>query len=114
MGTPALETFHQIAQLPGRAVLDMYEHMVLAYHSLKDPYILRITDLLDKVPAPDLHILLQDVVTIFSGPHDMGCQPRYGMDRPPLLFSYKTNIRKCVATKSLALKCIVLTNNRDQ
>ena len=40
-GGPSFKTFHQIAQLLGRPVLDMYVHMVLAYHSLKDTDILK-------------------------------------------------------------------------
>ncbi len=113
-GTPAFEAFHQIAQLLGRTVLDMYVHVVLAYHSLKDSDILRITDLFDKVPTPNLYIPFQDVVPVFGDPHYMGRQPRYRVSGPSLLFSLKTNIGKCVATKSLALKCIVLTNDCDQ
>ena len=111
---PALEAFHKIAQLLRGTVLDMYVHVVLAYHALKDPYIFRITDLFDKVSAPDLDIAFENMEPVFGNPYYMGGQPRYRMARPSLIVSHITNIGKCVATQSLALKCIVSTNNCDQ
>jgi hypothetical protein len=111
---PALEAFHKIAHLLGGTILDMYVHVVLAYHTLKDTDIFRITDLLDKITAPDLHIPLENVVPIFGDPYYMGGQPRYRMAGPSLIVSHITNIGKCVATESLALKCIVSTNDCDQ
>ena len=111
---PSLETLHKIAQLLRRTVFDVYVNMVLAYDTLKDPYIFRITDLIDKVTAPDLDIALENMVTIFRDPYDMGGQPGYRVTGPSLLVSHSTNIEKCVATESLALKCIVSTNGCDQ
>lgn len=113
-GRPSLKPFHKVAQLLRRTVPDMYVDMVLTYGSLKDAHVLRITDLLDKVAAPDLHIALENVVSIFRDPYDMRRQPRYGMARSPLFVSHSPNIEKCVATESLALKCIVSTNDCDQ
>lgn len=111
---PSLEAFHKVAHLLRGTVLDMYVHMVLAYNAFKDPYIFRITNLLDKISAPNLNITLEHVVPVFSNPHYMGGQPRYRMAGPSLLISHITNIEKCVATESLALKCIVSTNDCDQ
>lgn len=111
---PSLEAFHQVAHLLGRTVLDMYMYMILTYNALKNPYIFRITDLLDKISAPDLDIPLENVVSIFGDPNYVGGQPRYRMARPSLLISHITNIEKYVATESLALKCIVSTNDCDQ
>jgi hypothetical protein len=108
------EAFHKVANLLRLTVLDMHVYMVLAYHTHKDTYIFRVTDLLDKVTAPDLDISLKNVVSVFRDPYYVGGQPRYRMARPSLLISHITNIEKCVATESLALKCIVSTNDCDQ
>jgi len=85
--------------------------MVLAYHSFKNPNILGIAYLFDKVPAPDLDIALENMVTIFRDPDYMSRQPGYCMAGPSLLVCHTSNIEKCVATESLALKCIVSTND---
>jgi len=74
----------------------------------------QITDLPDKVTAPDLDIALENMITIFRDPRDMGGQPGYRVARPSLLVSHSTNTEICVATESLALKCIVSTNDCDQ
>jgi hypothetical protein len=44
----------------------------------------------------------------------MDAQPGDRMARKPLLVSHGPKIEKCVATQSLALKCIVSTNDCDQ
>jgi len=74
----------------------------------------QITELLDKVTAPDLDIALENMITIFHDPHDMGGLPGYRVARPSLLVSHSTNMEKCVATESLPLMCIVSTNDCDQ
>lgn len=111
---PPLETLHKVTHSLGRSVLNMYVHMIFAYNTFKDPNILRITNLLDKFTAPDLDITLENLITIFRDPYNMNRQPRYRMSRPSLLIYHSTNIEKCVATESLALKCIVSTNDCDQ
>lgn len=101
---PCLEALYKVAYFLRGTVLDMYVHVVLAYHAFKDTHILGITDLLDKVSAPDLDIALENMETIFGDPNYMRRQPRYRMTGLSLLFSHITNIEKCVATESLALK----------
>ncbi len=113
-GSPSFEPFYKIADLLGGTVLDMHVHMVPAYHSLKNSNIFRITYLLDQITAPHLYIPLKYRISIFCDPHYMDRQPRYRMTRSPLFISHSTNIEKCVATESLALKCIVSTNDCDQ
>ncbi len=113
-GGLALETFYNIAQLLRRTVFNMYVHMDLAYRSLKDTNIFRITNLLDKIATPYLDIAHQNMETIFRDQDYVRRQPRYRMARTPLFISHTTNIEKCVATESLALKCIVSTNDCDQ
>ncbi len=111
---PSLEAFHQVTHLLRGMVLDMYVHMVLAYDTHKHPYIFRITVLLDKITASGLDIALENLVSIFGDPYYVGGHPRYRVVRPSLIISHITNIEKCVATESLALKWIVLNNDCDQ
>ena len=43
----------------------------------------------------------------------MGGQPRYTMTIVPIYFTHSKIYENCVATKSFALKCIVLTKIQD-
>ena len=109
-GGPTLETFDKITQLLRRTILYMYVDMVLAYHSFKNMDILGITNLLDKVTAPDLNRSIENRIAVLGHPYYVGGQTRYRMARTPVYIAHAANIEKCVATESLALKCIVSTN----
>jgi len=67
----------------------------------------QITDLPDKVMGPDLDIPLEDMITIFRGPQDMGGRPGYRVDRPSLPVSSSTDIEKCAATVTNGLNQIL-------
>ncbi len=50
------------------------------------------------VQIPHLDIHLEDMITIFRGPQDMGGRPGYRVDRPSFPVSSSTDIEKCAAT----------------
>ena len=88
--------------------------MVFTHDPFKNPHVLRIADLLDKVAAAALHIPGQDVVAVFRYPYHMRRQPRNGMPTPALLMAHAAKLQQWVATESLALKAHILTSGCDQ
>ena len=102
--TSPLQPLHQIAYRFRRRIFNMDMHMIFAHYSLQYFYILSFTDLTNYISATNLYIPHQNRIPIFYHPNYVHCQPRYCMTTVPGILAHLSNLRKCVATESLALK----------
>jgi hypothetical protein len=102
-GSP-LQTFNNITYIMRWTIFDMDMHMVLANHSFKDLYILRITNLLNQFTTSLLNIPFQNLIPIFCNPNYVGRKPTHRMATNAKLFTHQVKLPICVATESLALK----------
>ena len=113
-GCSSFQSLNKITNALGRSIFNMDVNMVFTNYPFKDTNILTVTNLFYQFPTPNLQIAFKNLKTILCNPDNMRCQPRYCVPPTPLSFFHRSKLRKWVATESLALKCIVSTNDCDQ
>ena len=99
-----LQSFNNITYTQRWTILNVDMYMILANNTLQNLYVLRITNLFNKLTASLLNISLQNTISIFRNPNDVGSKPRYSMATNTLFCTHKPKLAICVATESLALK----------
>ena len=99
-----LQSLYNITYIKRWTVLNMNMYMIFANYSLKNPYVLRIANLLNKFPTSFLNISFQNFIPVFCNPNYVGRKPRYCMATNTLIFTHMSKLNICVATESLALK----------
>ena len=103
-GGSTLQTFNNITDIKRWTIFNMDMHMVFAYNSFKDLYVLRVTNLLNQFTASLLNVPLQNFIPIFCNPNYVGRKPRNCMAANAKFFTHQAKLPICVATESLALK----------
>jgi hypothetical protein len=101
---PSLQAFYNITYIQRRPILYMNVDVVFTNNTFQNFYILRITNLLNQVPATSLNITLQNFISIFCDPNYVSRKPRYRVTTNTLFFTHQVKLDNWVATESLALK----------
>ena len=99
-----LQPFYNITNRLRRRIFNMDVDVIFTNYSIQDSNIFRITYLFYQFSTSFLYITLQNMVSIFRNPYNVGRQARYAVTPMSLTFAHLTKVLNCVATESLALK----------
>jgi len=113
---PRGSAFHSLYQVRQRlrwSILNMHVHVVFAYHSLENSHVFGVAYLDQQLSTSQLDVPLQHRVAVLCHPYQVGCKSRYRVPAVSV-FPHRATRLSCVATESLALKCIVSTSVLEQ
>lgn len=108
------QSLHNITYTFARRVFNMEMDEIRTYYARQNTNIFCFTNLFYQGSTSDFNFAIQNLKTVFCNPNYMTSNTRNSMTTIPLLILHPTNIQKCVATESLALKRIVSTNKLKQ
>ena len=110
----SFQSLYNITHTFARWIFDMKMNMICAYNSRQYCNIFCFTYLFYQRPTSYFNFSLQHFKSVLRHPYYVTAKTRYSMTAIPLFILHRTNIQKCVATESLALKRIVFTNELKQ